>query len=95
MHKWLATEYARFLNIDFQIWLLERIDYLFVSFTQAQRKLVVKENQLVNERRKLIEQNGGNAALVKLASLDDELKDIRNKKSYATRKTYSEWRMQF
>ena len=94
MHRWLAMDYAMNLDIEFKIWVLERIDYLFVSYTQAQRKLVLRENQLQTERRKLIEANESNAAVIRLAGLDEELKDIRNKKSYETRKTYNEWKLQ-
>lgn len=94
MHRWLAMDYAMSLDVEFKIWVLERIDYLFVSYTQAQRKLVLRENQLQTERRKLIEANESNAAVIRLANLDEELKDIRNKKSYETRKTYNEWKMQ-
>lgn len=94
MHRWLAIDFALYLDVELKIWVLERIDYLFMSYTQSQRKLVLKENQLQTERRKLIEANEANAAVMRLAVLDEELKDIRNKKSYETRKTYNSWKLQ-
>ncbi|MDF2433004.1 MAG: hypothetical protein JWP44_2635 [Mucilaginibacter sp.] len=91
MHRWLAIDFAMYLDVDFKIWILERIDYLFISFAKSHRQLVIKENQLIKERQKILAEHSNDPVIQKLAVVDDELKEIRNKKSSETRKTYKGW----
>lgn len=91
MHRWLAIDFAMWMDVDFKLWVIERIDYLFVSSAQAQRKLIVKENLLLKQRRQILDEHGNDPVVLKLAQVDDDLKDIRNQKSNETRKNYKMW----
>ena len=91
MHRWLAMDYAMWLDVDFKLWVLERIDYLFTNYAQAHRKIVIREQKLQKDRHILLLQNADNPIVKKLAAIDDELKEVRNEKSNETKKNYKNW----
>lgn len=93
MHRWLAIDYAMWLDVDFKIWVLERIDYLFLSFAQSNRKLIIQENKLRQEKAALLDKHAANPDFVRLASVMEEFSSLRDKKSNETRKTYKDWRL--
>jgi len=91
MHRWLAIDFAMYLDVEFKLWVLEKIDLLFVAFSQIQRELIKEETLLKQKRSKLIEANKDNPAAIEIATIDDRLKEITNEKGKATKNQYKMW----
>lgn len=93
MHRWLAIDFAMYLDVELKLWVLEKIDLLFVAFSQIQRELIMEENNLKNKMQKLLDENKDNPVAIEVASINDRLKEIASEKGKATKNQYKMWNM--
>lgn len=54
MHRYLAIDFAMWLDVDFKIWILRIIDDLLLSYTSERRSLAIRKRNVKIEIDKLI-----------------------------------------
>jgi hypothetical protein len=76
MHRWLAIDFAMYLDVDFKIWVLEKIDLLFVDFSLEKRKIETRKLEIRKELALLQEASINNPTANKIFRLNEELQDL-------------------
>jgi len=76
IHRYLAIEFATWLDIDFKIWTLRIIDNLLSSYTNARRELALRKKNVNDNIQKIIEESD-NQEVHKLAQLLKEKDQIK------------------
>ncbi|RYE26842.1 MAG: KilA-N domain-containing protein [Sphingobacteriaceae bacterium] len=89
MHRWLAIEMAMWLDCDFKLWILEKIDYLFTSYGRDQRKIALRIKELEAIEEKIIEENPTDKNIIKLSEVRTEVAMLQNRKRQNTRNLFS------
>lgn len=91
MHRWLAIDFAMWLDLEFKIWVIEKIDYLLINFSNKHRELINREQELKKEKAKLLDENKNNPVAIRIAAIDDELRSVSQKKGAVTKSQYGIW----
>lgn len=91
MHRYLAIDYAMYLDDDFKLWIIKKIDYLFTSYSQKQRAIAARQNEIKKTLKRLILENPNNRDLQKYHALTEELKSLAGQKAKSSKDQYSIW----
>lgn len=76
MHRYLAIDFAMWLDIEFKIWILRKIDELLLSYTSEKRTLALRKRQNKENMNKIIS-NSDNEEVKELAKLIKERDQIK------------------
>lgn len=76
IHRYLAIEFATWVNIDFKIWTLRTIDKLLSSYTNARRVLALRKKNVIDNIEKLLHESD-NEDVKKLGQLLKEKDQIK------------------
>lgn len=76
MHRYLAIDFAMWLDIDFKIWILRKIDELLLSYTSEKRLLALRKRQNKENINKIIS-SSENEEVKELAKLIKERDQIK------------------
>jgi hypothetical protein len=91
MHRWLAIDFAMWVDLEFKLWIIEKIDYLLINFSNKQREILNQKAELIKSRDMLIEKNKNNPDILKLHEINEELKGLSQKLGATTRNQYAIW----
>lgn len=76
MHRYLAIDFAMWLDVDFKIWILRKIDDLLLSYTSEKRTLALRKRQVKDKMNKIIS-NSESEEVKELAKLLKERDQIK------------------
>lgn len=76
MHRYLAIDFAMWLDVEFKIWILRKIDELLLSYTSEKRTLALRKRQNKENMNKIIS-NSDNEEVKELAKLIKERDQIK------------------
>lgn len=76
MHRYLAIDFAMWLDLDFKIWILQKIDDLLLSYTSEKRTLALRKRQVKDKMNKIIS-NSESEEVKELAKLLKERDQIK------------------
>lgn len=91
MHRWVAIDFAMWLDMDFKIWIIEKIDYLLINFSNKQMELLNKKQELIKRRDEIIERNQTNPDVLELNQIIDDIRGISQKLGQTTKSQYLIW----
>lgn len=91
MHRWLAIDFAMWLDVRFKTWIIRKIDHLLINFSNKQRELLSHKHELIRKKNELITRNLNNPDVMELNQINDELRGISQKLGQTTKSQYSIW----
>lgn len=76
MHRYVAIDFAMWLDVDFKIWILRIIDDLLLNYTTERRSLAIRKKQ-VKEKMNRIFSESDNSEVKELEKLFKEQNQIK------------------
>lgn len=57
MHRYLAIDFAMWLDVDFKIWILRKIDELLLNYTTERRSLAIRKKRVKEKMNKIFSES--------------------------------------
>lgn len=97
MHRQLAIKFAGWLDSDFEAWVNSIVDELLFSKNENVAKAFEEENNLLVERKRIIEEAiaKNNKQVLELLEVEDKLGKTKYQKDKAIKEFKSQYKIQF
>lgn len=85
MHRLLAIEFAMWLDIEFKLWVILKIDQMLYNYAASKRSNAVRKKELETILKETIHTNYNDPAVRTIAETLNELKEVKRESAAITR----------
>lgn len=96
MHRYLALDFAMWLDAEFRLWVVETIEEILFGHSRATFKSISNTVKLQEEKKTIIEKKDKTVAdFERYLKIEDELKTEKSSRSKATKEKFQEMKDMF